>query len=591
MRLLRPSAMRVPKATTLLSSLIALVAAAGAWFYLAPSALGGSTTYVVTDGVSMEPHFHGGDLVAVRSQSSYHVGEIVAYHNTMLHTIVLHRIVGRVGGAYLFKGDNNDFIDPDHPGRSQLVGALWLHIAGAGKIVESLRSPLAVGGLVGLATLLFCGGAFTRTRRKRRRSTAAPPAPTPTPLRVTAPRPVGGLVAAGIVALLPFAALAAVSFGRSPTALLPVSVPYHQSGAFSYTAAAHPGPVYPRNRVVTGAPVFTRVVDAVNVRFAYALHAPRERNVAGTIGLFATLTSTSGWQQTLTLARPTPFRGARALAAATLNLRSVTTLVSAIEKATSVNGQYTLTLVPKVTVSAAVGGVLMHTTYSPTLPFTLSQFELERSAPVASATQGAPAVSSPLDPSSAGSVTGHRTTPRIVSVGVARLSFAVARRVALGGGALVLLALITLVALARRGRRDESAAIRARYDHWIVPVAHVKRRRRLATIDVADMDALARIAARYERVILHERGADGEAFWVADESAQYRYAIAQPNGSQSHQRPKHFQGARTWRATRREHPPEIEPLASRADARGDKRSSLLRSRDSEGGPKTPASAR
>jgi signal peptidase I len=579
--------MRVPKATTLLSSLIALVAAAGAWFYLAPSALGGSTTYVVTDGVSMEPHFHGGDLVLVRSQSSYHVGEIVAYHNTMLHTIVLHRIVGRSGSAYLFKGDNNDFVDPDHPARSQLIGALWLHVAAAGKILESLRSPLAVGALVGLATLLFCGGAFTRTRRRRRRSNAdlpPPPPPSPSLTPRSAPAPVGGFVAGGFVALLPFAALAAISFGQSPTAALPFSVPYHQTGAFSYTADAHPGPVYPRNRVVTGAPVFTRVVDSVNVRFAYALRASRERNVAGTIGLDATLSSTSGWQQTLTLEPPKPFHGDSALADATLNLRSITRLVSAIEKATSVSGQYTLTLDPKVSASGAVGGVLLHTTYSPALPFTLSQFELERYAPVPSAIQGAPASASPLDPSSTGSVTGHRTEPRFVSLGIARLSFAVARRVAIGGAALVLLALAALIAVVRRGRRDESAAIRARYDHWIVPVAHVKRRRRLATIDVADMDALARIAERYERVILHERGVDGEAFWVADESAQYRYAIAHPSGPHDDRA-----RLRRWRTTRRADPPEIEPLASRAN--GHSQPSRRRSRDADGAPKTPTAVR
>jgi hypothetical protein len=41
------------------------------WFYFAPTQLGGTTTYVVTHGVSMEPRFHTGDLAIVRSQSSY----------------------------------------------------------------------------------------------------------------------------------------------------------------------------------------------------------------------------------------------------------------------------------------------------------------------------------------------------------------------------------------------------------------------------------------------------------------------------------------------------------------------------------------
>ena len=63
------------------------------WFLFAPSALGGSTSYVVTDGVSMEPRFHAGDLALVRSGGDYRVGQIVAYHNRQLGTVVLHRIV------------------------------------------------------------------------------------------------------------------------------------------------------------------------------------------------------------------------------------------------------------------------------------------------------------------------------------------------------------------------------------------------------------------------------------------------------------------------------------------------------------------
>src|SRR5471032_1174457 len=98
------------------------------WFCLAPPALGGWTNYVVTDGISMQPHFHGGDLVLVRTETNYRVGQIVAYRSKVLNTVVLHRIIGRDGSRYLFKGDNNNFVDIDHPARSQLVGALWLHI-------------------------------------------------------------------------------------------------------------------------------------------------------------------------------------------------------------------------------------------------------------------------------------------------------------------------------------------------------------------------------------------------------------------------------------------------------------------------------
>ena len=73
----------------------------------------------------------------------------------------------------MFKGDNNNFVDFEHPARSQLVGSLWLHIPGAGARLESLRSPELVGILIGVATLLFSGAAFTTRRRRRRRRRAA----------------------------------------------------------------------------------------------------------------------------------------------------------------------------------------------------------------------------------------------------------------------------------------------------------------------------------------------------------------------------------------------------------------------------------
>ena len=50
-----------------------------AWLVAGPARLGGSTTYVATHGISMEPRFHTGDLALVRPASAYRVGDVVAY--------------------------------------------------------------------------------------------------------------------------------------------------------------------------------------------------------------------------------------------------------------------------------------------------------------------------------------------------------------------------------------------------------------------------------------------------------------------------------------------------------------------------------
>ena len=93
----------------MVSGALTLGTLATAWILLAPTALGGEATYVVTDGVSMQPRFHAGDLAIVHAENGYHVGEIVAYRSQLLHTIILHRIIGITDGRYTFMGDLNPY--------------------------------------------------------------------------------------------------------------------------------------------------------------------------------------------------------------------------------------------------------------------------------------------------------------------------------------------------------------------------------------------------------------------------------------------------------------------------------------------------
>jgi signal peptidase I len=144
-----------------------------AWIFVAPTALGGSTTYSVTDGVSMQPLLRQGDLAVIRAQSSYHVGEVVLYKNQVINRDVLHRIVVIQNGHYFFKGDNNDFVDPGYATRSELVGAMSFHVANLGSVLGWLGSPLHTALLAGLASLaLLSSGFFRQPVRERRRSRA-----------------------------------------------------------------------------------------------------------------------------------------------------------------------------------------------------------------------------------------------------------------------------------------------------------------------------------------------------------------------------------------------------------------------------------
>jgi signal peptidase I len=517
----------------LLATTLGIIVLGCLWFYFAPAPLGGSTTYVVTHGVSMEPHFHTGDLAVVRSQSVYHVGEVVAYHNKELHTIVLHRIIGRDGNRYIFKGDNNDFIDFEHPAASQLIGALWFHIPGAGATLQSIRSPALVGILVAGALLLLMGGVFARRRRLRHRQRRAGQSPgrghihSPMPATDAATT----ILALGLVALLPFVMLAVLSFTRPSSKLHAVPLAYKQSGRFSYSADATPGPAYAGNVAVTGDPLFTSVLNAVNIRFGYLFASAAKGSLSGKASLSGTLASTSGWNTTFPLGSTTYFRGDNGGVSATFDLSSLRALIQSVEKTTKVSGAFTLTITPHVSVTGDLDHLPLSTTFAPPLEFSVNELEVKPTlgGDAGSATT-APSAASVFTPSTSGSVPSKGYQPLFLSFKLARLSVATARAIALIGIAVVIVGLIAMLALLRTRTRlqDEASSIRARYGHMIIPVGHVTQPAGTSVIDVADMEALVRIAQHYDRSILHESYGGGEAFWVADESGQFRYAVGGP---------------------------------------------------------------
>ena len=146
---------------------IAVTAAvfAAAWWYVAPPPLGGSTSFVTVDGTSMLPKLRMSDLVALRPQHTYRMGDVVGYRSELIHRVVLHRIIAIHDGQYTFKGDNNSFVDPDRPTRSQLVGRLWLHLPTAGRLILQLHRPPVAAVL---AILLVLGTGLSGGTKRRR---------------------------------------------------------------------------------------------------------------------------------------------------------------------------------------------------------------------------------------------------------------------------------------------------------------------------------------------------------------------------------------------------------------------------------------
>jgi signal peptidase len=117
---------------------------------LRPQWAGGRAAYVLVSGKSMLPRYHTGDLVLVEKQSSYHVGELIAYRvpkgDPMAGAQVIHRIIGgNAQKGFIVQGDNRTAPDVWRPKPADIVGAKALRIPNAVLILQFLRSPIFLG--------------------------------------------------------------------------------------------------------------------------------------------------------------------------------------------------------------------------------------------------------------------------------------------------------------------------------------------------------------------------------------------------------------------------------------------------------------
>jgi signal peptidase I len=519
---------------------LALVIVAGvAWFYFAPTTIGGSTRYVVTSGVSMEPRFHTGDLAIVRAASNYGVGEIVAYWSTLLHTVVLHRIIAKDGNRYVFKGDNNHFIDPIRPTRSELLGKLWLHVPRAGRVLEMLHTKVAAAllcAVVGLLTLF--GVKENRRKRRRRRKGAAGSGRRGIPV-VNSPRDhrpfnFGALVTASAIAAVVFLVLGLIAFTRPASRPVPASTPYTQQVHFGYSAHVRPGLVYPTGTITTGDPIFLTLVHQVAVSIDYQLSAEASSNVTGTEQVLLQLSGPSGWSRSLVLTPSTRFAGAHTRTEVTLDVRQLEALIGKVEQLTG-GGSYanfTIAVVPRVHIDATVAGHPVKAIFAPALSFQLAPTQLVPNGVSASASSaagagpagaGAPKVGWSQTKSGAVAAAPGSAATTLTVLGVSP-TVSLLRWLALIG----LLASVPLAVYAFLRKRGEpfveSVQIQAQYGHLIVPIV-AGEDLGWPPVDVPNIKALARLAESGQRLILHNRSGDVDTYMVNDEGTVYRYQV------------------------------------------------------------------
>jgi signal peptidase I len=511
--------------------LILIGALAACWFLFAPTQLGGSTIYSSTVGNSMEPLFHKGDLALVRPSSDYRVHDIVLYESPVLDRPVLHRIIAIDDGHYFFKGDHNDFIDPGSATRADLLGKLWFRVPRAGEAMSFIGAPAHAGMLAGLAVLVIVLGGAGRVRRRRKRRPLGE-SPVKAAIR-NIHKPRHPFEELGTVVLLAATALAAVvGFTTPAKKAVPLSGAYKQTGAFSYAAPLkHPTAEYPEGVVGTGQPVFLSEASTVHLVFRYDFSSRFPHGVRGTIGLAGELTSeSSSWHHRYVFAKPRAFDGDSATIRATLSLPQLLAIVNSLAVSSgSPADQYDAVLEPTVSVHGYVDGRPVSTTFTPTLPFTLTKalikLDVSTSGPLPGQTtaplSAAAATARALAPSSGGSIPG--TGPNSVTVAKTRISVVDLQGLAIGLGGL--LALVLLTRPVRRHREAMRPEQRMASDAGCVIVDVVSLTGGEAftghPVQLPDFASVVGFARYLERPILHDL--ESGAYAAEDGGRLYAY--------------------------------------------------------------------
>jgi signal peptidase I len=521
---------RHPRTRLITGAAVLLLAVA--WLFAGPAQLGGATTYVTTHGISMHPRLHTGDLALVRPAAEYRVGDVVAYRSTALRRVVLHRLIARDGDRYVFKGDNNTFVDPVHPRRAELIGRMWLRVPRGGAILSWLRIPAIAALLCGGIAMLALWPARRRRRgrgRGRSRSRGAV-AVSGRSLRMVSPN--AQLVLAGCAAV----AVACLVLGlrawtRSTTDPVAAKVAYTHKVRFSYRADAPAGSVYPSGTVKTGDPIFLRLVGEVRVKVAYQLASGVAAEVGGTQAINLRLSSPTGWSRTMRLQPPTPFRGGVSSAWVVLDLDQLRALIGRVEALTGTpaGSAFTVEVLPRMHVEGTLADEVLDDRYDPVLSFQLDPLQLRATAGgggaggAAGASAGAGAGASGFTQSRAGSLAGTVASPNHLRLAGRGMAVGTARWVALVGYLLAIVVALLTTIRERRRPQDLSMQIHARYGHLIVPIAAIMHTPGQPVVDVMSIDALAQVAERCERVILHHHRIGAESYLVDDEGTLYRY--------------------------------------------------------------------
>jgi signal peptidase I len=509
-------------------SALLLLAVLAAWIFFLPLQFGGLTAYVIIDGKSMEPVYHMGDLVITRRETAYAVGDIVTYFNRDLKRNVIHRIVAIQAGAFTFKGDNNSWLDNDHPPFQNMVGKAWLHLPGVGIWLTRLQTPLGIAVLSVVIILIVLGLFLAGSRRLRARRKKLLSGLHPISFSTTfnpgdaVMRSVGRQLETLIfvlVILLGVSLFLGYSAFTKPESLTgPLTSEYVQVGRFIYQATAQDG-VYDAGGPQTGDPIFLRTTCQVQVRFSYSLAGTGLTDPTGTFALRVESHDINGWVRSFPLIPVTAFAGSNALLQADFNPCEILASLRAAELKTGLSRpSYTLYLIPEIhftsqSVSGPVAG-----SFQPRLVFYLDDYQMY-------VTREAPEVD-PYAPYQVEKFSLLLDQPNLLQLPFVSIPVRLARILALVGLALSLgLGLFVTVRVLQEIQTDPSIGISLRYGTLIVDVNQISFDIRSRLIKVDAFEDIVKLAERNSTAIMHLHREKEHEFLVEGNSVVYSYRV------------------------------------------------------------------
>ncbi len=476
---------------------------------LAPTQLGGSVTYVIVDGNSMEPHFRFGDLVLVRTETAYSVGDAVIYQNAEMGRYVFHRITGTELGHFILKGDNNSWLDSYQPVQDEIIGKLWVHIPKLGKVFEWVRLPINMAIMVALLGGVFMSGAILKPN-KSGGETNKPP-------KNFKGLREGGLYVSIFLSLF-FLGLTIFTFTK-PLTVSKSGIPYQQEGSFYYTATGTPG-VYDTNIIRSGEPIFPKLTCFLNVGFTYNLLAAQAQGVSGIHQIYArVMDDQSGWQRTIPLSSQTAFSGNSYFSMSTVDLCQVESLITLVEQETGLHpNTYSLDIIANVAVAGLIEGSPINDTFTPILAFKFDKMHvyLANNDPKVEA----------LHSLKQGLAGGSELQKNTFSIFGLNPTVGTIRTIALIGFIFSLMGLFFIgLQFYQAAQQSEDALIRLQYGGMLVDVYEQSLAPTSSTIDVTTIDNLAKLAERQGAMILHMTQNFLHYYLVQINGTTYRYVV------------------------------------------------------------------